>query len=304
MYPWVKELELNNIQFYIDEALARHTTWRVGGPADALVLPANRTELVTTLKILNSFQVEWKVIGNGSNLLVSDSGYRGAIITLTNDFREISIKDRIITVEANYSLAKLAWFALEHGLAGLEFACGIPGTVGGAVTMNTGAHSAEISDILLDAEVVTATGAIETWAKQDFQFSYRDSELRQQKAILLSANFMLTVAQEEGIKSKMTSYNERRRKSQPIGLATAGSVFKNPDQVFVGQLIEDLGLKGKTRGGAEISTKHANFIVNTGSATAQDICWLINHIRSEVFKKHGIRLETEVEMVGDFEFCN
>lgn len=299
MNKWIQALEANNINYYKDELLAKHTTWRVGGPADALVLPVNRAQLVTTLEILNHYQVDWKVIGNGSNLLVSDRGYRGAVISLTSNFVDISVVDRIITVEANYSIAKLTRFALEHGLTGLEFACGIPGTVGGAVAMNIGAHGGEISNILIDAEILTATGETEVWSNEDFQFLYRDSRLKRQDAILLSARFLLDFAVVKQIKTKMESYNNRRRKSQPIGLNTAGSVFKNPENAFAGQLIENLGLKGRTSGGAEISLKHSNFIVNTGSATAQDICRLINYIKSEVLREYGIKLEMEIEIVGE-----
>lgn len=299
MNKWIQALEANNINYYKDELLAKHTTWRVGGPADALVLPVNRAQLVTTLEILNHYQVDWKVIGNGSNLLVSDRGYRGAVISLTSNFVDISVVDRIISVEANYSVAKLTRFALEHGLTGLEFACGIPGTVGGAVAMNIGAHGGEISNILIDAEILTATGETEVWSNEDFQFLYRDSRLKRQDAILLSARFLLDFAVVKQIKTKMESYNNRRRKSQPIGLNTAGSVFKNPENAFAGQLIENLGLKGRTSGGAEISLKHSNFIVNTGSATAQDICRLINYIKSEVLREYGIKLEMEIEIVGE-----
>lgn len=304
MCKWMEALETNKIEICRDETMARHTTWRVGGPADAMVLPANLDELVTTLEILNLYQVDWKVIGKGSNILVSDSGYRGAIIALNRDFVEISIEDSIITVEANYSLTKLARFASQNGLAGLEFACGIPGTVGGAVAMNIGAHGVEISSILIDAKVLTAAGEIEVWNNQDFQFAYRESRLNREKGILLSARFVLTPEAEEQIKARMANYNEGRRKSQPIGLSTAGSVFKNPENAFVGKLVEELGLKGKTCGGAEISTKHANFIINTGTATAKDICCLMSYIKAEVLREYGIKLENEVEIVGECEFCN
>jgi UDP-N-acetylmuramate dehydrogenase len=304
MQRWLETLAKNNIKLSENEPLSKHTTWRVGGPADAFVLPEDRAQLITTLEILNSAAVEWKVIGNGSNLLVSDHGFQGALISLTCNFDEISVENTIITVGAQCALTKLARFALENGLAGFEFAAGVPGTVGGAVTMNIGAHGAEISEIILDAEVLTETGEVQVWDKTEFGFTYRGSKLQRQKVALLSARFQLLTDSPKLIKERMEIYNERRMKSQPIGFSTAGSVFKNPENNFAGKLIEELGLKGETYGGAQVSTKHANFIVNLGAATSQDIYCLINFIQKKVLQEYGINLETEIEMVGKFDFCN
>lgn len=301
MKKWIKELSQENIATILEnEQLSKHTTWKIGGLADAYIIPNGRDELVKIIEILNANEVVWKVLGKGSNLLVSDKGYRGAIISLqTETFRELDIRETMIKVGADFSLVRIANLAAKNGLTGLEFAGGIPGTVGGAIYMNAGAHNSDISNILIEADVLNEKGKIETWSNKDFEFAYRYSKLQNRKGIILSATFNLDYGDRRIIAEKMASYKDRRRKSQPYNLPCAGSVFRNPKNDYAGRLIEELGLKGYKIGAAEVSTLHANFIVNTGNATAKDILDLINYIKNRVLEAYNVELISEVEVIGE-----
>lgn len=298
---WIKELFQANVATIIEnEPLSKHTTWKIGGPADAYIIPNNRDGLVKIIEILNSNKVKWKVLGKGSNLLVSDKGYRGAIISLQQEgFRELDIDQTTINVGADFSLVRLANLAAKNGLTGLEFAGGIPGTVGGAIYMNAGAHNSDISNILIEAEVLNGSGIIESWSNKDFEFSYRHSKLQECKGIIISATFNLSYGDRKIIAEKMASYKDRRRRTQPYNLPCAGSVFRNPKDDYAGRLIEELGLKGYKIGDAQVSTLHSNFIVNTGNATAKDIIDLIEYIRNKVIEAYNIELTSEVELIGE-----
>lgn len=301
MDKWIEQLFQKNIAtILVNEPLSKHTTWKIGGPAAAFIIPNGIDELTKIIEILNVNKVAWKVLGKGSNLLVSDKGYRGAIISLQQEpFRTLDIEETMVRVGADFSLIRLANLAAKNGLTGLEFAGGIPGTVGGAIYMNAGAHNSDISNILIEANVLNENGDIDTWSNKDFEFAYRHSKLQERKGIILSAIFNLNYEDRKIIAERMASYKDRRRKSQPYNLPCAGSVFRNPDGDFAGRLIEELGLKGYKIGDAQVSTLHANFIVNTGNATAKDILNLIEYIKFRVFKVYKVELSSEVELVGE-----
>lgn len=301
MNKWIKQLFQKNIgTILVNEPLSKHTTWKIGGPADVFVIPKGIEELVELISILNDNKVAWKVLGKGSNLLVSDKGYRGVIISLQQEsFRSLDIDGTIIKVGSDFSLVRLANLAAKYGLTGLEFAGGIPGTVGGAIYMNAGAHNSDISNILIEADVLNENGYIENWSNKDFEFDYRYSKLKDYKGIILSATFNLNNDDRKIIAEKMASYKDRRRKSQPYNLPCAGSVFRNPKGDYAGRLIEELGLKGYKIGDAQVSTLHANFIVNTGDATAKDILDLINYIKYRVNEVYKVELSSEVELIGE-----
>ncbi len=299
MHTIVEILKENQIKVLENEPLSKHTTWRVGGAARIFVAPADSKQLIDALAIINANNLAYKVIGNGSNLLFSGEGFNGAVIAFTGNKGGLHVVDSVIKADANRSLVQLSRIAAKHSLSGLEFASGIPGTVGGAVAMNVGAHGQEIANILIDAEVLTKEGELACWSREECGFSYRNSRLKSEQATLLSARFQLEKAEKTEIEMRMRRYNNQRKKSQPIDSQTAGSVFKNPEGDYAGRMIEELGLKGYTIGGAAVSTKHANFFVNTGSATAADIHDLIKYIQQKVFKEFGVMLETEVELLGN-----
>ncbi len=300
MQEWIDILQKNKLgEVLLNEPLSKHTTWKVGGPADALVIINTKKELQMVLAVLKQFDVLWKVLGKGSNLLVQDKGYRGAILKLGTEFQDISFNETSIKVGSGFPLIRLANLAAKRGLTGLEFAGGIPGTVGGAVFMNAGAHGSDIAHVLQEAEILLANGEIEIWDTNNFAFQYRTSALQQKKAIILHAIFRLQEGNRKKIADDMANFKSRRSSSQPYHLPNAGSVFRNPENNYAGRLIEELGLKGYQIGGAQISTLHANFIVNVGNATAKDILTLISFVKEKVKEEYNISLRTEIEVVGE-----
>ncbi len=299
MFSWIRQMNENNIVLFKNELLSKHTSWKIGGPVDAFIIPKAEEELIKVIRILNNNNISWKVLGNGSNILVSDKGFRGAIISLKDGFKEVSIDNNLINAGAGLSLIQLSNLAAKNSLTGLEFAVGIPGTIGGAITMNAGAYGSDISNILQQAKVLLENGDVFTWGKEDFMFDYRSSILLKRNAIVLSALFKLKKGDQNRIIFDMKNYKEKRINSQPYGQPCSGSVFRNPPNGYAAKLIEELGLKGYNIGGAEISTKHSNFIVNTGNAKSSDVIALINYIKLEVNKKYNIELITEVEAIGE-----
>lgn len=283
----------------INEPLAEYTTWKIGGPADILLIPNGKEELLETLKIIHRHQVPWLPIGRGSNLLVSDKGFRGVVIKLGAGIEGLHFENDLIYVGGAYSFIKLSVMAGKKGLTGLEFAGGIPGSVGGAVYMNAGAHGSDVSQILLSAEIVLETGELVHWEAEELQFAYRYSKLHKVPGIVTEATFKLEQGDRMEIAAAMASFKDRRLKTQPLQLACAGSVFRNPEGHHAAKLIEQAGLKGMQCGGAEVSMQHANFIVNTGQATAGDVLTLINKIQEMVYKTFEVKLVTEVLMVGE-----
>jgi UDP-N-acetylmuramate dehydrogenase len=286
-------------QWKENAVLADYTTWKIGGPADVLIIPENRQELVKVMRILHENRVPWTQIGRGSNMLISDKGIRGAVIKLGKEFEQLRFDNEIVVAGGAYSFIILSVKAGKQGLTGLEYAGGIPGTVGGAVYMNAGAHGSDVSRILISAEVVLETGELAQWDAKDFEFSYRHSRLHEQPGIVTEAVFRLQYGDRKEIAAAMATYKDRRLKTQPLHLACAGSVFRNPDGHFAAKLIQDAGLKGLRHGGAEVSTQHANFIVNTGNATAQDVLALMERIQETIYHHYEVRLVPEVLLMGE-----
>lgn len=301
MEEWIQQLYDEKVGIIkLNEPLANHTSWKLGGPADLYIIPEDYQGLSKTIEILNNWQIAWKILGKGSNLLVLDKGFRGAIISLNNkSFQKIIINDSCISVGASVSLIRLANLAAKEGLTGLEFAGGIPGTVGGAIYMNAGAHGSDIFQVLVEAEVLTENGEIVTISKDYLQFSYRTSIFQQKEWIILSAVFQLKFGDRKEIASKMAQFKLKRKNSQPYNLPCSGSVFRNPEGDFAGRLIEQIGLKSFQIGGAQVSDLHANFIVNVNEATAKDVLELIEHIQRQVYEIYGINLNSEVELLGE-----
>ncbi|WP_124727708.1 UDP-N-acetylmuramate dehydrogenase [Staphylospora marina] len=282
------------------EPLSRHTTWKVGGPADILVYPKNGAELEETMRIVREHRLPWTVIGRGSNLLVRDGGIRGVVIKLDEGFNHLRIEGTRVTVGGGYSTILLASVTAKKGLSGLEFAGGIPGNVGGAVYMNAGAHGSEISRVLRNATVLLESGEWVTLDNRQLAFRYRTSILQKElRGIVTEAVFELEPGNKEEIGAKLAKYKEYRRLTQPLQFPCAGSVFRNPPGDHAGRLIQESGLKGFRIGDAEVSELHANFIINRGQATAADILGLIRHIIRTVEEKHGVRLEPEVLVIGE-----
>lgn len=284
----------------VNEPLSRHTTWKVGGPADLLIYPRNKEELEQAMQVVYRHQIPWRVIGRGSNLLVRDGGIRGVVFKLDEGFNELKVDGTRVTAGGGYSTIFLATMTSRQGLTGLEFAAGIPGNVGGAVYMNAGAHGSEISKVLHSATVLLETGEWVTLSNEEMEFRYRTSVLQTKlKGIVTEASFTLEYGERDEIMSRLTSYKDRRRKTQPLQYPCAGSVFRNPPGDYAGRLIQEAGLKGFRIGDAEVSTTHANFIINRGNATAKNVLQLIEHIIQTIEEKYNIRLEPEVQVVGE-----
>lgn len=283
----------------LNEPLAPHTTWKIGGPADVLLIPETKEQLVEAVKLLHRHQTTWTVLGRGSNMLVSDKGIRGIVIKLGPVLDTVRFDGDVVYAGGAYSFIKLSVMAGKEGLTGLEFAGGIPGTVGGAVYMNAGAHGSDVSRILLRAEVLLPTGELVTMQQADFEYSYRHSLLQKQPGIVTEAVFQLTRGDRKEIAGAMAAYKDRRKRTQPLHMPCAGSVFRNPEGHFAAKLIESAGLKGYRVGGAQISPMHANFIVNTGQATAKDVLTLIEQVQRTVWETYSVKLVPEVLVVGE-----
>ena len=285
-------------QILENEPMSRHTTFRVGGPADVLFLPESEEQLLQALSIAREAGAPCFVIGNGSNLVVKDGGIRGLVIALGEGMAAIARAGETLTAWAGASLARVSAYAQASGLSGLEFASGIPGTLGGGCAMNAGAYGGQLSDVLVDARVLL-DGVVRTLTVAEMQMGYRTSLPLRRGGIVISARFALTPDDPEAIAARMRELNARRRDKQPLNYPSAGSTFKRPEGYFAGALIEQAGLKGKRVGGAQVSEKHAGFIVNTGGATAADILTLIGTVQDEVADRFGVRLETEVRILGE-----
>lgn len=283
----------------LHEPLAGHTTWKIGGPADMLIMPDTEEELASALALLYRHGVPWCVLGRGSNTLVSDKGVRGAVIKLGDGFDGIHFEDETVTVGASYSFIKLSVMAGKEGLTGLEFAGGIPGTVGGAVYMNAGAHHSDISRILQSVDITWEDGSREVLGNEQMEFTYRHTILHQRRGIVTRAVFRLADGDRKEIAAAMATYKDRRRRTQPLQMACAGSVFRNPPNDHAARLIETAGLKGLREGGAEVSQVHANFIVNHGDATAEDVLTLMRRVQETIEQTYGVVLVPEVLLMGE-----
>jgi UDP-N-acetylmuramate dehydrogenase len=282
-----------------DEPLSKHTTWKIGGPADLLLLPRSKEQLIAAIRLLHKHGVPWTNLGRGSNMLVLDNGIRGVVIKPSGGLDYVTFEGSTAIAGAAYSFIKLSVMAGKAGLTGLEFASGIPGTVGGAVYMNAGAHGSDVSRIFKYADIVLETGELVRYGPEDMEFAYRHSVLHEKRGIVVEAGFELAEGERMEIASAMASFKERRLRTQPYTMACAGSVFRNPSGDFAARLIQDAGLKGFSIGGAQVSEQHANFIVNTGQATARDVLALMDHIRSTVEERSGVKLVPEVLVAGE-----
>ena len=300
MQPLAAELEQARVgSVSLNESLAEHTTWKIGGPADIFIVPDTQEQLAAAIGILHRHGVPWTTIGRGSNTLVSDKGIRGAVLKLGRGFDEVRFEDGLAKAGASYSFIKLSVMAGKHGLTGLEFAGGIPGSVGGAVYMNAGAHGSDVSRILKSADIVWEDGTFGAYGKEEMAFSYRHSVLQERRGVVTGATFELQPGDRKEIAAAMASYKDRRLKTQPLKMASGGSVFRNPPNDHAARLIEAAGLKGSSEGGAEISRLHANFIVNHGGAKAEDVLTLMRRAQSTVEDRFGIRLVPEVLLMGE-----
>ncbi len=287
-------------QILVNEPMSKHTSFKIGGLTDVLLLPKTKLELISLITICKQNNFPFYIIGNGSNLLVTDKGFRGIIIKIAENYSKIEVSNNTITCEAGALLSTLANTALEHELAGLEFAAGIPGTVGGAVCMNAGAYDGEIKDAVVSAEVLKQDGTVAVLTNEQLEFGYRTSIIQKmQDSVLLSATFCLKHGNKEQIKSKMEELKRKRKERQPLELPSAGSTFKRPKGYYAGKLIMDCGLKGYRIGGAEVSKKHCGFIVNAKNATAKDVLDLIKHVKTVVLEKFNIELEEEIKIIGE-----
>lgn len=287
---------LPELKWLTDEPLCKHTSFRIGGPAKRMALPQTREELVVLDGLLREHGVRVIVLGNGTNVLFPDEGV-DAVVIATGELKNVSVEGTELVAEAGVSLARLATEAWQAGLTGLEFAHGIPGSVGGGLAMNAGAYDGALSDVLAEATALFPDG-VRTLPVHELHLSYRHSIFTEQpEAVALRARFRLTPGDPAAIRARMDELMERRRASQPLELPSAGSTFKRPEGHFAGRLIEDCGLKGTRVGGAEVSVKHAGFVVNTGGATCADVLGLIETIQKTVFDATGVRLEPEVKII-------
>lgn len=291
---------LGSDNVYRNEPMRKHTTFRIGGPADFYLCPHSAKEIQKAVAICREEELPYFILGNGSNLLVSDQGYRGVVIQLWKNVSDILVEGCRIRAKAGASLAKIAGEALEEGLTGMEFAAGIPGTLGGAVVMNAGAYGGEMKDILQEALVMDEQGEIFTLKKEELHLGYRTSIIKEKGYIVLAAALELKPGDRKEIKEKMDELKQRRVEKQPLDMPSAGSTFKRPEGYFAGKLIMDAGLRGFSVGGAQISEKHCGFVVNTGKATANDVLTLIREVQKRVRDKFGVELETEVKFLGEF----
>ncbi|PGD60521.1 UDP-N-acetylenolpyruvoylglucosamine reductase [Bacillus wiedmannii] len=300
MEQLVNELiEANVGRVLVNEALTRYTTMKIGGPADILIVPKHVASIEKTLQLVKKYKTKWTVIGRGSNLLVSDLGIEGVVIRLGEGLDHLEVEKHRVRVGGGYPLIKLSTLLSRQGLSGLEFASGIPGSIGGAVYMNAGAHKSDISNILSKALILFENGTIDWLTHEEMEFSYRTSVLQTKRpGIVLEAEFQLQVGEREGIVSVMQKNKDYRRETQPWNHPCAGSIFRNPIPYFAGDLIEKAGLRGYQIGGAQISEMHGNFIINTGGASAQDVLSLIALIKQTIKDKFGVEMHTEVEIIG------
>ncbi len=283
----------------IAEPMSRHTSFHIGGPADAIALPQNENELRLLLLKAKASQTPVTLIGNGSNLLVRDKGIRGLVIKLGNLLDDVKVSGSMITFGSGVSLAMAAKKAASLGLSGLEFAVGIPGSIGGATYMNAGAYDGEMSKVIVSVRVMNADGQVKELTAAEMDFSYRHTAIQGSGWIVTAVTVALQPGDTSLIAAKMTDFSQRRISKQPLDLPSAGSMFKRPSGYFVGTLIEQSGLKGYTVGGAQISHKHAGFVVNIGGATAADVLQLIADVQDKVYAAHHVRLEPEVLVLGE-----
>lgn len=299
-FPNKLEHILTKEQILKDEPMKLHTTFRVGGPADYFLLPETKEQVRDVIRLCLEEEIPYYIMGNGSNLLVSDKGYRGVVIQFYRQMETITVEGERIRALAGASLAKVANAALKASLTGFEFAAGIPGTLGGACIMNAGAYGGELKDVLEEITVLTREGELLVLGKEELDMGYRTSAASKKGYTILEAVIGLKTGNPEEIKAVMDDLAQRRSSKQPLEYPSAGSTFKRPEGYFAGKLIQDAGLRGFRVGGAMVSEKHCGFVINYENATAADVCELIHQIQERVKESSGVMLEPEVKRLGEF----
>lgn len=298
----IKRLEqtVGNDQFLRNEPMKKHITFRVGGPAACFLMPSTKEQIEEIVHICQEEKTPCFILGNGSNLLVSDQGYDGAVLQIYKNMNQVAVNGEQLQVQAGALLSAIARKALDAGLTGMEFAAGIPGTLGGAVVMNAGAYGGEMKDILESVTVLTSKGEQKKLYKEELQLGYRTSVVKEKGYIVLEAVLNLKKGDPEAIKSRMDELKEQRVTKQPLEYPSAGSTFKRPEGYFAGKLIQDAGLRGYQVGGAQVSEKHCGFVINKENATATDVVNLIHDVQRIVYEKFQVQLDTEVKFLGEF----
>lgn len=291
---------LGEDRVFTEEAMSQHTTFKIGGPADYFLMPDKGEDVGRVIKICKEKEIPYFILGNGSNLLVGDGGYRGAVIQIYRNMSSVTVEGNEITAQAGALLSAVAAAAKNASLTGFEFAGGIPGTIGGAVVMNAGAYGGEMKDVLTEVTVMNAEGDIFTLPTEELELGYRTSIIKTAGYIVLEAKIRLKEGDPEVIRETMKDLTIRRTTKQPLEYPSAGSTFKRPEGYFSGKLIMDSGLAGYQVGGAQVSEKHCGFVINAGDATARDVRTLMDNVRDIVYKKYGVTLEPEVKFLGEF----
>ena len=291
---------LGEAKVLVKEPMAAHTTFRIGGPADYFVMPETVEELANVLKLCREEKVPYFILGNGSNLLVGDKGFSGVVIQLYKNFDGLSVEGTRVTAKSGAMLIRVAKEAAKAGLTGLEFASGIPGTIGGAMVMNAGAYGGEMKDVVTSVTVLTKNGDIKTLSGEEMNFRYRGSVVEEEGYIVLEAVMELAEGKLEEIQARIEELSVQRRTKQPIEYPSAGSTFKRPEGYFAGKLIQDADLRGYQVGGAQVSEKHCGFVINAGGATAADVMQLMQDVSDRVKEQFGVTLEPEVKRIGEF----
>lgn len=283
----------------VDEPLAPYTSYRLGGPADVLVLPASIEDIVAVQRTALEHETPVTVLGGGSNVLIADAGLRGVVVRIGRTLNKVELRDDVVEAECGAPFPRVGRLTVQRALTGLEFAAGVPGTVGGALAMNAGAQGQSTADVVLEVTAVSAEGEVITLSREEMGFSYRTSRLQKQPGLIaVKARLRLQEAPLNDVRDRMRLYMERRRRTQPVGTKNAGSVFKNPPGDFAGRLVEAAGCKGMAVGDAMVSPLHANFIINRGAATADDVRRLIDNVQATVLERFGVELTPEVRMLG------
>jgi UDP-N-acetylmuramate dehydrogenase len=290
---------ISSSRVLIDEPLAKHTTFKIGGPADFLVLPESMGEVSQVLQVAREYEVSLTILGNGSNVLVLDKGIRGIVLKIDSGMSYIKNAGSTVIAGAGALLADVSNYAATQQFCGLEFAIGIPGSLGGAVFMNAGAYSGEIGQVVSAVSAVCPDGRFQRFERSELEFGYRHSVFQDNHCVICEVEMALQVGEQDRIQSTMSDYTMRRESKQPLEMPSAGSTFKRPPGHFAGTLIEQAGLKGFTVGGAQVSMKHAGFVVNAGGATAGDVLNLIKEVQLRVYRHSGVMLQPEVRIIGE-----
>lgn len=283
----------------IDEEMKNHTTFKIGGPVDIMLLPSTEAEIERAVSICKKEKLAYMIMGNGSNMLVKDGGIRGVIIKLNENFNSVEVKDDRIHAQSGALLNAISRNALENSLSGFEFATGIPGAIGGAMTMNAGAYGGEMKDVVESVRVLNKDGEIKEYSNEEMNFRYRGSRVIDEGLVVLSAVFKLKPGKREEIKATIDDLTERRTSKQPLEWASGGSTFKRPEGYFAGKLIDDSGLRGIRYGGAKVSNKHCGFVINVEDATCKDVLTLIDIIKKTVKDNFDVELEREIKLLGE-----